>query len=269
MLVSPDMMFNENSKWKYEIQQSWEAYIEKKCTLTMPVESDDHRSGVKVFGEPDYTVADLRRIARAVVYFEKPLNEYFFTFRSKRSRHDRINNRADNPTFKGKDLDQILLMIESVDRPIGNPITYWNRIFPVPPASEGYWWSYTKTSQHGGCIEMTKPAAWYGWEHAVKWVESTMCFVQAALLCPSSRQLRQYEVSEKGLDQFVMLANRRDLDTIHRETMDLCNRRTASRDGPAKKTRGLAAAGRGRAGTDLANEVATHLGVGAAMESRV
>ena len=291
VLVSPDMLFNDDSEWKYEIQQSWEAYIERKCILAMPMERVDHRSGVKVFGEPDYTVADLRRIAAAVIYFEGPLNEYFSTFRGDGGRHDRISNRADNPTFKGKDINQILTMIEDANKPKGDPATYWNRIFPVPPGSQGYWWSYTKTSQHGGCIEMTKPAAWYGWKHAVKWVESTMCFVQAALLCPSLRQLRRYQVSEKGLGHFLKMAHGRDLEEIHRDTMDARNQRPISRDGPLKKIRGLVApsrgggGGRGRGGgggggvegrgrragsggTDLAKEAEIHLGGGAESGSR-
>ena len=263
-LVSPDILFNEDPEWKYEIEQSWLAYIQKKCTLSMPTEMVDQRSGVKVFGEPDYTVADLRRIAQAVIYFEEPLNQYFFTFRYDGRRRDRINNRADNPAFKGKDSHQILTMIENVDKAKASPTTYWNRIFPVPPASKGYWWSYTKTSRHGGCIEMAKPAAWYGWEHAVKWVESTVYFVQAALACPSLQRLRQYEISEKGLGEFVKTANGRDLETIHRDTMEACGKRDIRRDGPLKEARNPAAANRagggaGFGGTDLANEAAIGL----------
>ncbi|ERF73066.1 hypothetical protein EPUS_08714 [Endocarpon pusillum Z07020] len=241
-LLSPDILFNERSEWKNEIQQSWQAYIQSQCTLTMPMEMVDQRSGVKVFVEPDYTVADLKRIARAVIYFEDPLNQYFFTFPYDGNRRDRTNNRADNPAFKGKDLRQILMLIEYFDKATVNPTTYWNRIFPVPPASKGYWWSYTKTRQQGGCIEMAKPAAWYGWEHAVKWVESTVYFVQAALACPSSQRLRQYEISEKGLGEFVQTANGRDLETIHRDTMDACHKRDIRRDGPLNEARNPAAA---------------------------
>lgn len=241
-LVSPDILFDEHSEWIYEIQQSWLAYIQKQCTLTMPMEMVDQRSGVKVFGEPDYTVADLKRIARAVIYFEEPLNQYFFTSRSDGRRYDKINNRADNPVFKGRDSQEILMMIEYFDRAKVNPPTYWNRLFPVPAASKGYWWSYTRTSQQGGCIEMAKPAAWYGWEYAVKWVESTVYFVQAALACPSSQRLRQYEISEKGLGEFVKTINGRDLETIHRDAMDACVKRNVRRDGPLKEARNPAAA---------------------------
>ncbi|KAF7505988.1 hypothetical protein GJ744_012335 [Endocarpon pusillum] len=266
-LVSPDILFNERSEWKYEIQQSWLAYIHRQCTLTMPMEMVDQRSGVKVFGEPDYTVADLKRIARAVIYFEEPLNQYFFTFGYSGNRRDRINNRADNPAFKGKDLRQILMWIEYSDKAKVSSTTYWNRIFPVPPASKGYWWSYTQTSQQGGCIEMAKPAAWYDWAHAVKWVESTVSFVQAALACPSSQRLRQYEISEKGLGEFVKTANGRDLEIIHRDTMDACDIRGISGGmGPCRRREILqppnrAAGGAGSGGPDLANEAALGLGV--------
>jgi hypothetical protein len=189
-VVSREISFKPRSHWEREIQDPWMAHLAKNCNITMPMGLVDHRSAAKVFMEPDYTIADLKRIARAIVHFEGVLNEYFSSFREDGRRHGRLSNHADNAAFKGKDRTQITSMMDNADESRGITMAFWKSMFPVPPGSKGYWWSYIQTSQ-GGCIEMAKPAAWWSWEHATKWAGGTISFVQATLACPSLQALRQ------------------------------------------------------------------------------
>jgi hypothetical protein len=51
------------------------AHLAKNCNIHLPMGLVGHRRAVKVFTEPEYTIADLKRTARAIAHFEEVLKE--------------------------------------------------------------------------------------------------------------------------------------------------------------------------------------------------
>ena len=192
-LSTPDLSIIPQSPWRHCIKEAW-----RKLEARFPVSEDDQCfSRIHISYDPDYNVKDLKRIASSVIYFESAFEA--LTPERVRYKTQIKSNWLDGPGLgrAGKSRQESIDAIRKASRRV-EVIDLMQQ-----PGDERYAWNFLRSNEPTGAIQFRKLPPFVTAESALAWSELAFGFIQAAILCGSSRQLPSYEPTIRGLRSFI------------------------------------------------------------------
>jgi tetratricopeptide (TPR) repeat protein len=185
MLESPTFFNEATSRWREDIQATW-TYLDRKCHV-----KTSFPCLITINPGRGWTLAELKRIAQAVIYFESALEilmpHYLGALDCKRLWRD-------NPRLANLSRSRAIAHIAST-----STISEFAELTQSARESEDHFFSVFEIERSTENLELLYPGAATATE-AIGCIESALSFVRG---CVSNRPLTQFPPTQVGLFQFM------------------------------------------------------------------
>lgn len=195
-LVSPKFDVRPQSEWRKNVESTW-AWLQQNYFISS---NDLCGTHIHVSLKPVYELADLQRIACAVIHFETAFEALMPPER--RGNAFAKSNWLASPVLAQRGLsraDSIALIEQGrwMDEALEPVQRFGDR---------DYAWNFESLIKHG-TIEFRKPPPSLTGDEALGWAELTLNFIQAAIQYGTSERLQKVPSTVRGLRWFLRQVN--------------------------------------------------------------
>ncbi|KAF9642852.1 hypothetical protein BDM02DRAFT_1857417 [Thelephora ganbajun] len=192
-LISPILHFKQGDHFRDYVKGVWDRIV----TLCIVGTNNSCGTHVHVSPSDDYTSAQVKAVARAVLYFESTINALVPAHRLANEYCKSFF--ASNEKFKGKTVEQAIAIVDKVDE--SHPAMVAELMNP----DRYYTWNFTNL-YHGRTltIEFRQGEGVATSTDALAWAEFVVTFIGAAITAANTyNDLKKFDPNVGGLKKFL------------------------------------------------------------------